>query len=40
MMIAKGKMLKAPLPNLGEAFETDLDLPFRADGQTSRAEAR
>ena len=34
------KCLKAPLPNLGEAFETDLDFPFKADRQTSRAEAR
>ena len=34
------KCLKAPLPNIGETFETDLDLPFKADGQTSRAEAR
>ena len=28
------KFLKAPLPNLGEAFETDLDCLFRADRQT------
>ena len=33
------KCLKAPLPNIGETFETDVDLPFKVDGQTNKAEA-
>ena len=34
------KCLKAPLPNIGETFETDVDFPFKADGQIKKVEAR
>ena len=34
------KCPKTPLPNIGETFETDVDLPFKADGQVNKAEAR
>ena len=37
---SKGEMPKAPLPNLGETFWTDLDYFVGADGKTSMAEAR
>ena len=34
------KCPKTPLPNIGETFETDVDLPFKADGQIKKDEAR
>ena len=34
------KCPKTPLPNIGETIETDVDLPFKADGQVNKAEAR